>query len=128
MHRDEFVKIAADVLFSLPAPFRERMHNVAVLVEGYPPGQGPRHRHPRRPRRLTPPGSRRRLMGVFVGVPITQKSSFDVCIGPDHIVLYQKNIEAVCRNRHELREQIRLTIIHEVGHYFGLDEERLKDV
>lgn len=127
MDRDRFVEMAAEVLFSLPTPFRERMHNVAVLVEDYPPGQN-RRRRAIRPRRTAAPRSRRLLMGVFVGVPLTQKSSFDVCAGPDHIVLYQRNIEAVCRDRRELREQIERTIIHEVGHYFGLDEDRLKDV
>jgi hypothetical protein len=45
---------------------------------------------------------------------------------PDHIVLYQKNIEAVCSSDAEVREQIRLTVIHDLGHYFGLDEEQLK--
>ena len=45
-----------------------------------------------------------------------------------HAVLYQKNIEAVCSSEAEVREQIRLTVIHELGHYFGLDEEQLKDV
>jgi len=48
--------------------------------------------------------------------------------GPDHIVLYQKNIESVCSNEAEVREQIRLTVIHELGHYFGMDENQLKDV
>ena len=43
-------------------------------------------------------------------------------------MLYQKNIEAVCSNETEVRKQIRLTVIHELGHYFGLDEEQLKDV
>jgi predicted Zn-dependent protease with MMP-like domain len=60
-------------------------------------------------------------------VPTTKKSIFDLPRGPDH-VLYQKNIEAVCSNEAEVRDQIRLTVIHELGHYFGLDEEQLKDV
>ena len=46
----------------------------------------------------------------------------------DHIVLYQKNIEAVCSSEVEVGEQIRLSVIHELGHYFGLDENQLKDV
>jgi predicted Zn-dependent protease with MMP-like domain len=56
------------------------------------------------------------------------KSIFDLPTGPDHIVPYQKNIEAVCSNEAEVREQIRLTVIHELGHYFGMDESQLKDV
>ncbi len=53
-----------------------------------------------------------------------------VCLptGPDYIVLYQKNIEAICSNEAGVREQIRLTVIHELGHYFGMDENQLKDV
>jgi predicted Zn-dependent protease with MMP-like domain len=61
-------------------------------------------------------------------VPTTKKSIFDLPTGPDHIVLYQKNIEAVCSSEAEVREQIRLTVIHELGHYFGMDENQLKDV
>jgi predicted Zn-dependent protease with MMP-like domain len=49
-------------------------------------------------------------------------------VGPAHIVLYQKNIEAICRNEAEVRQQIRQTLIHELGHYFGMTEEQLKDV
>jgi predicted Zn-dependent protease with MMP-like domain len=56
------------------------------------------------------------------------KSIFDLPTGPDHIVLYQKNIEAVCSSEAEVRKQIRLTVIHELGHYFGMDEDQLKDV
>jgi predicted Zn-dependent protease with MMP-like domain len=75
------------------------------------------------------PGQQRRLLlGVFHGVPTTKKSTFDLPRGPDHIVLYQKNIEAVCSTGAEVREQIRLTVIHELGHYFGMDENQLKDV
>jgi predicted Zn-dependent protease with MMP-like domain len=53
---------------------------------------------------------------------------FDLATGPDYVVLYQKNIEAVCSSEAEVREQIRLTVIHELGHYFGMDENQLKDV
>ncbi len=68
------------------------------------------------------------LLGVYVGVPRTQRSVFDLKVEPDHIVLFQKNIEAVCRNDEEIREQVQRTVIHELGHYFGLDEDALKDV
>jgi predicted Zn-dependent protease with MMP-like domain len=74
-------------------------------------------------------GQQRRLLrGLFHGVPTTKKSIFDLPTGLDYIVLYQKNIEAVCSSEAEVCEQIRLTVIHELGHYFGLDEEQLKDV
>jgi predicted Zn-dependent protease with MMP-like domain len=118
MTRERFTRVAEEVLDSLPEEFRSRIRNVAVLVEDLPPD----HRSPQ-------PGQKRRLLlGLFHGVPTTKKSVFDMPTGPDHIVLYQKNIEAVCSNDAEVCKQIRLTVIHELGHYFGLDEEQLKDV
>ena len=118
MKREHFVKVVEDTLDSLPQEFRKRIRNVAVLVEDLPPNQpSPKSGQ-----------QRRLLLGVFHGVPTTKKSIFDLPSGPDHIVLYQKNIEAVCSSDAKVREQIRLTVIHELGHYFGLDEEQLKDV
>ncbi len=116
MKREHFVKVVEEVLDSLPQEFRSRIRNVAVLVEDMPPN---------------PPQAgqqRRLLLGLFHGVPTTKKSIFDLTTGPDYIVLYQKNIEAVCSSEARVREQIRLTVIHELGHYFGMDETQLKDV
>jgi len=123
MQRQEFETVVAEVLDSLPDEFRKRMRNLAVLVEDYPPP--PEQRRGPRPRDMSP---RTLLLGQYVGVPATRKSVFDLSLGPDHIVLYQKNIEAVCRTDAELREQIRLTVMHELGHYFGMTEEQLRDV
>jgi predicted Zn-dependent protease with MMP-like domain len=118
MEREEFVKVAEETLDSLPEEFRSRIKNVAILVEDFPANQ--------RPPKL---GQRRRLLlGIFHGVPATQKSVFDLSVGPAHIVLYQRNIEAVCSSEAEVRRQIRQTLIHELGHYFGMTEEQLKDV
>jgi len=112
------VKVVEETLDSLPQEFRSRIQNVAVLVEDVPPNlPEPKSGH-----------QRRLLLGVFHGVPTTKKSIFDLPSGPDHIVLYQKNIEAVCSSEAEVRKQIRLTVIHELGHYFGMTEEQLKDV
>ncbi len=118
MKREHFAKVVEEALDSLPQEFRSRIQNVAVLVEDVPPNQS-----------SPKSGQQRRLLlGVFHGVPTTKKSIFDLPSGPDYIVLYQKNIEAVCSSEAEVCEQIRLTVIHELGHYFGLDEEQLKDV
>ena len=118
MKREHFVKVVEEALDSLPPEFRRRIRNVAVLVEDMPPNQP-----------SPQPGQQRRLLlGLFHGVPTTKKSVFDLPAGPDHIVLYRKNIEAVCSSEAEVREQMRLTLIHELGHYFGMDENQLKDV
>src|ERR1039458_9186012 len=116
MERGEFAKVMQEVLDSLPEEFRIRIRNVAVLVEDFPPGQT-LSSHPKK-----------LLLGLFRGVPMTKKSVFALSTGPDYVVLYQKNIEAVCSTEAEIREQIRRTVIHEFGHYFGMDEEQLKDV
>lgn len=115
MKREDFVKVVEESLDSLPEEFRSRIRNVAVLVEDLPPG----------PRSSKEKGL---LLGIFHGVPTTKKSFFDLATGPDYIVLYQKNIEAVCASEAEVREQIRRTVIHELGHYFGMDESQLRDV
>ena len=118
MKREEFVSVAEEALGSLPEEFRSRIKNVAILVEDVPPNQLPPQ-----------PGQQMRLvLGIFHGVPATNKSVFDVSMGPAHIVLYRKNIEAVCSSESEVRQQIRQTLIHELGHYFGMTEEQLRDV
>ncbi len=118
MKREHFVKVVEETLDSLPEEFRSRIRNVAVLVEDYPSNQP-----------STQPGQQKRLLlGLFHGVPTTKKSVFDLPTGPDYILLYQKNIEAVCSSEAQVREQIRRTVIYELGHYFGMDENQLKDV
>ena len=118
MKREDFVKAVEEALDSLPEEFRSRIQNVAILVEDFPPNQSARR-----------PGQRRRLLlGIFHGVPATKRSVFSLPTGPDHIVLYQKNIEAVCSSEAEVRHQIRQTLMHELGHYFGMTEEQLREV
>jgi predicted Zn-dependent protease with MMP-like domain len=119
MTRERFRKLVAEALDALPARFRQRIRNVAVVVEDYPAEQGP-------PENI--PEDRDLLMGVFDGVMETERSFFSAASGPARVVLYQKNIEAVCDTDDEIREEIRLTVLHEFGHYFGMDEDQLADV
>lgn len=119
------MKLVKEVLDSLPTEFRSQIHNLAVLVEDYPRlvrGSGGSNDK-------TGFGKKRTLvMGVFQGVPTTQKSVFDFRTGPNRIILYQKNIEAVCRNQAGIRREVRRTVLHELGHYFGLGENELQNV
>ncbi len=100
----------AQALHGLPKAFREKLTNVAIIVEDLPPEQAER-------------GGL--LLGLFHGIPRTEKSVF-FSSPPDRIFLYQRNIEAVCSNEAEVRRQIRATLLHEVGHYFGLSEDELR--
>ena len=115
MERERFSELVAEVLDALPAKFRERIENLAVLVEDRPPRDVASSRDGL-------------VLGIYQGIPATQKSVFNMSYGPDRIVLYQKNIEAVCSSDAEIRHEVRQTVLHELGHYFGMDEEQLKDV
>jgi len=111
MERDKFETLVAQALDSLPSKFRERIANVAVIVEDRPP--------------VEPEGGL--LLGLFHGIPCTQKSVF-WSSPPDTIFLYQRNIEAVCASDQDVRRQVRATLLHEVGHYFGLTEDELRNL
>jgi len=124
MTRARFRRLVAEALDSLPQEFLARMDNVAVIVEDVPAEQRAKERKPA-PRSTR---SRELLMGVFVGTPATDRSVFALPSGPARIVLYQKNIEAVCSSDAEIRREVRLTVIHEIGHYFGMDEDQLRHV
>jgi predicted Zn-dependent protease with MMP-like domain len=112
MERDKFEALVAQALHGLPKAFREKLTNVAIIVEDLPPEE---------------PESGGLLLGLFHGIPRTEKSVF-YSSPPDRIVLYQRNIEAVCSSEAEVRRQIRATLLHEVGHYFGLSEDELRRV
>ena len=113
--------LVAQALDSLPKKFRARIENVAVVLEDAPEGQPD-------PNLLLDrdPGADL-LMGEFIGTMRTEKSVWDMH-GPDRVVLYQKNIEAVCAAEDEVRREVRLTVLHELGHYFGMEENQLEDV
>jgi len=122
MRREPFLELVREALDSLPRKFRRHIQNVALVVEDRPPeGRD----------------TNDLLMGVFEGTPRTEQSFFSAETRPSRIVLYQKNIEAHAEDvaaeegrsvEEIIREQVRLTVLHEVGHYFGLDEGALKDV
>lgn len=120
MSPEEFERLVDEALDGLPQGFKEKIDNVSVVVEDYPSAEVLRGFEPPRPGRFD-------LLGVYIGVPITRRPGHEI-MGklPDRIELYQKNIEAICRSDREIVRQIRATVIHEVGHYFGLDEEALR--
>jgi len=122
--REHFIRVVEEVLQSLPLEFRKRLHNLAVLVEDQPRPPGWR----KTAEKAGAGRTRNLVLGVFQGRPATQRSVFDLPAGPDRIILYKKNIEAVCSTEAEIRHEIRQTVLHELGHYFGLDETRLRDV
>lgn len=112
MDRMRFEKLVEQSLARLPELFRSKLTNIAIIVEDLPPREAERDDL---------------LLGLFHGVPLTDKSVFQASL-PDRIFLYQKNIEAVCSSDEEIRREIRDTLLHELGHYFGLNEDELRDI
>ena len=111
---EKFVKEAMD---SLPEEMKKELENIAFLVEDEPPedwedemGQG---------------GD---LLGLYQGISKKERGFWYGNVLPDTIVIYQKPLERMSATREELRENVRQTVIHEVGHYFGLDEEQLQSL
>ena len=112
MDQKRFDGLVEDALEHLPEKFRQKLGNIAIIVEDLPPGE------------METGGL---LLGLFHGVPCTEKSTFWTS-PPDRVYLYQKNIEAICRSDEEIRRQIRETLFHELGHYFGMTESELRDI
>lgn len=116
--RKEFEALAERALESLPEEYKGYFSNIAILIEDYP-GSAELNRVNVK---------KELLLGLFSGVPYPRKGGFfDIPYPlPDKIILFQKNIERICSTEKELIEQIRKTIVHEVGHYFGLSEKDLR--
>ncbi|MBE7414131.1 MAG: metallopeptidase family protein [Deltaproteobacteria bacterium] len=113
-----FRTIAAHVLDSLPDEFRKRMENVVVVVEDYPSEEDAE----------SAGVLREELLGLFHGISRFEQEWCGGASGqlPERIVLYKSNIEAICSTEEELVEEIRLTVLHEIGHYFGLSDEEIE--
>jgi len=112
MDRQHFDHLVEQALGQLPEVFRRKLTNVAIIVEDRPAQE---------------PGDGTLLLGLFHGIPQTEKSVF-YAAPPDRIFLYQKNIEAVSSSDAEVRRQIRDTLLHELGHYYGLSEDELRGI
>jgi len=116
-HRFDFAQIVAEALAELPPEIQQRMENVEVVIAGWPtPGQLQR----------VGLGPAQTLFGLYEGIPLTQRTSGYNLVPPDKITIFQGPIEASHRTPAAMREQIRRTVLHEVGHHFGLDEDRLR--
>jgi len=102
-----FERLVARALAGLPEEFQSRLENVAVLIEDEPPEDMPD------------------TMGLYEGIPLIERSLEDTLL-PDQITIFKGPIERACGSEKEIEEEVRLTVLHEVGHYFGLDEAQLE--
>ena len=109
---EAFVKEAVD---SLPAEIKDELENVAVLIEDEPPEDWEDEM-----------GEGGDLLGIYQGISKKDRGFWYGNVLPDTIIIYQRPLERMSASREELRENVRQTVVHEVGHYFGLDEEQLR--
>ena len=119
MTRDEFAALIEEALTLIPEQFREAMRNIAIIVEEFPPQQILEEME------IEPPDT---LYGLYLGTPITERQWGDGNREPDQIVLYQGPLEEDAVNEDDLVAMVAETLIHEIGHYFGMSEEEIQEV
>jgi predicted Zn-dependent protease with MMP-like domain len=117
MYRRRFERLVSRALRQLPREIREQMDNVAVVVEDEPT-----------PDQLATSGVRPgdTLLGLYQGIPLTQRTSAYGLVLPDKVTIFRKPIEACCASDQQIVRQIRQTVVHEVAHHFGLSEADLR--
>src|SRR5687767_11303836 len=119
MTREEFERLVVEAVTLIPKRFRREMKNLALVVEEEPSPELLEEME------IVPPDS---LFGLYQGTPLPERSwGFGNAL-PDRITLYQRPIEEDCEDEDEIRAVIGETLIHEVGHYFGLSEEEIEEI
>ncbi|MGE5595612.1 MAG: metallopeptidase family protein [Hyphomicrobiales bacterium] len=119
MDRAHFRRLVREAVAQLPEELLSRVHNVDIVIESRPTA---------RDRKLAGIGPRQLLLGLYHGIPLTQRGENYNLVAPDKISIYQDEIEQLCETDDEIREQVRITVLHEIGHYFGIDDDRLHEL
>lgn len=106
----EFDEAVSDALDAVPAPLLALLDNVVVLVEDEPPAEDPD------------------LLGVYEGTPLTERGDAWAGSLPDRITIFRGPLTRMCEDAEDLREEITVTVVHELGHHFGIDDARLHEL
>jgi len=115
MTRSQFERLVDEAVAELPDEFKDRLTNVVMMVEDRPSRSLLKELD-------IPPGDT--LFGLYEGTPLTERG-FDAPLYPDRIRIFQEPLEAECETESEMKEEIRTTIMHEVAHFFGIDDDEL---
>ena len=119
MTRAKFERLVAEAITLIPRRFRREMQNLALVVEDEPTDELLEEME------IEPPDS---LYGLYQGTPLPERSwAFGNSL-PDRITIFQRPIEEDCEDEDEIRAVIGETLIHEVGHYFGMSEEEIEEI
>ncbi len=109
LDRAEFEELVSNALDDLPPELARLMDNVAIFVE-------------------EESADERHLLGLYEGVPLTERDSAYLMAIPDRITIYRLPTLAVCADSDEVRRQVQITVVHEIAHHFGIDDDRLHDL
>ncbi|HOB76131.1 MAG TPA: metallopeptidase family protein [Phycisphaerae bacterium] len=116
---EEFELVVEEAIASIPEGFQRYLEDLVVDIEDMPDKTTCQDVGVRDPRGL---------LGLYRGVPLTKRHVEDPYRYPERIVIYQRNIERICRTREQMVNQIRKTVLHEIGHHFGLSERQLREL
>ena len=119
MELERFERHVMDAVDSLPPDFLNRLENLEVVVETAPDAE-----------QLTSleMGPQESLLGLYEGVPLTERTSYYGMVAPDKITIFKEPIEDCCRSDAEVIRQIRDTVYHEIAHHFGIDDPRIEEL
>jgi predicted Zn-dependent protease with MMP-like domain len=114
-----FDRLVGEAIEKLPAAFREKLENIDIVVADTPTRAQlkvlkERHGHS--------------LLGLYEGVPLTERTHEYGFVVPDKITIFQKSIEAMCRNEAQIIEEIQRVVRHEIAHHFGISDDRLEEL
>jgi predicted Zn-dependent protease with MMP-like domain len=108
--RGRFEELVREALDGLPSWVHRRLENVEILVEE------------------RPPRGQRNLLGLYEGVPLTERDGGYFGVLPDRITLFRSTLEAGRPTDEELRQRVRHTVVHEIAHFFGISDDRLREI
>lgn len=114
---EEFHNMMEEAIENIPAGFKDKIENLAFIVEQYPSESDIERLDLK---------DKYSLLGLYSGVPYTSRNTYYMGVTPDRIILFQRNIESRCRSLSELKKLIEEVVIHEIAHYFGMDEDQVR--
>ena len=114
-----FEQLVVDALDAIPEASARRLDNVEVVVEPAPSRAQLREME-------VPPGET--LLGLYQGIPLTERNTHYGLVLPDKITVFQRPIEDLCASEDEVRQQVAHTVIHEFAHFFGISDDQLRDM
>jgi predicted Zn-dependent protease with MMP-like domain len=118
MNRERFEALVAEALEEIPEPFRTYLENVAVIIEDEPSAETLHEMglHPRRDR----------LFGLYEGTPLGERTFGDTLALPDRITIFYRPLVRTFRTPAAIRREVRKTVVHELAHVFGLDDDEIE--